>query len=110
MKKRWKAVTSIVSLRYDNIDTISYVSDQNGTQLKDPVQIANQFNHYFASIASDITKNIPRNPKIPSSYLMNPNQDSLFIYPCTSAEVSDVIKSLKNGKASSPNSIPNSTP
>ena len=106
MKKLWKGIKSIVSLRYDNIDTISYVSDQNGTQLKDPVQIANQFNHYFASVASDITKNIPRNPKIPSSYLTNPNQDSLFIYPCTSAEVSDVIKSLKNGKASGPNSIP----
>ena len=106
MKKLWKGIKSIVNLRFDNIDTTSHVSDKNGIQLKDPVQIANQFNHYFTSVVSDITKNIPRNPKTPLSYLTNSNQDSLFIYPCTSAEVSDVIKSLKIGKASGPNSIP----
>ena len=38
--------------------------------------------------------------------MTNPNYDSLFIYPCTSSEVSKVIKSLKTGKASRPNSIP----
>jgi len=73
---------------------------KNGTQLKDQVQTANQFNHYFASVANIITKNIPRNPKIQLSHLMNPDQDSQFIYPCTSPEASEIINSMKSGKAS----------
>ena len=56
LKKLWKSIKSIVSSRCDNVDAISHVSDKNGTQLKDLVQIANQFNLYFASVANDITR------------------------------------------------------
>ena len=55
-------------------------------------------------VSDEIVLDVP-DLKTPSYYLTNPNQDSLFIYPCTSTEVSDVIKSLKNGKASGPYSI-----
>ena len=106
MKMLWKGIKNIVSLKSNNLDTISHRTDENGSQIKDPVKIANQFNQYFTSVANDITKKIPRNPKSPLSYLTNPNQESFFIFPCTSDEVSEVIKSLKNGKSSGPNSIP----
>ena len=106
MKKLWKGIKSILSLKSNNVDKIPHVTDKNGSQIKDPVKIANQFNQYFTNDANNIAKNIPRNPRSPLSFLANPNDESFFIFPCTSCEVSEVIKSLKNAKFSAPNSIP----
>ena len=53
-----------------------------------------------------ITKKIPRTPISPPDYLSNPNLDSSFISPCASNKVSSLIRSLKLGKSSAPNSIP----
>ena len=102
----WKGIKNIVSLKSNNLDSISYLTDKNGSQMKDPVKVANQFQIFFTSVADDITQKIPRNPRSPLSYLANPNQESFFIFPSTSDEVSDILKSLKNGKSSGPNSIP----
>ena len=101
-----KGVKNIVSLKSNNLDSISYLTDKNGSQIKDPVKVANQFNHFFTSVADDITQKIQRNPRSPLSYQANPDQNSFFIFPSTSDEVSKVIKSLKNSKSSGPNSIP----
>ena len=79
---------------------------QTVPKLRIQLNIANQFNRFFTSVANNITQKIPRIPRSPLSYLTNPNPESFFIFPCTSDEVSGVIKSLKNGKSSGPNSIP----
>ena len=78
---------NIVSLKPNNLDSISYLTDKNGSQIKDPVKGANQFKIFFTGVANDITQKIPRNPRSPLSYLTNPNQDSIFIFPSTSDEV-----------------------
>ena len=106
MKMLWKGIKSIVNLKANNLDTISHLTDNNGSEIKDPSTIANQFNHFFTNVANDITKTIPRNPRSPLTYLTNRNQESLLVFPCSSNEVSEVIKSLKNGKSVGPNSIP----
>ena len=94
------------SLKSKNLDTISHLTDKTGSQIKDPEKAANEFNHFFISVANAITKKIPRTPKSPLSYLSNPNLNSFFITPCIFDEVSSVIQSLKNGKSCGPNSIP----
>ena len=106
MKMLWKGIKNIVSIKSNNLYTISYLTDKHGSQMKDPVKVANQFKIFFTSVTNDITQRIPRNKKSPLSYLTNPNQDSFFIFPSTSDEVSEVIKSLKNSKSSGLNSIP----
>ena len=106
MKMLWKGIKNIVSLKPNNLDTILHLTDENGSKIKDPVNIAIQFNRYFTSVANNITQKIPRIPRSPLSYLTSPNPESFFIFPCTSDEVTGVIKSLKNGKSSGPNSIP----
>ncbi len=106
MKMLWKGIKSIVSLKSNNLETISYLNDTDGSKITDPGEMANKFNHFFTNVASDITKKIPRTPKSPLAYLSNPNLDSFFIAPCAPNEVSTVIQSLKNGKSSGPNSIP----
>ena len=106
MKMLWNDIKSVVSMKQANFDAISFLKEADGSKITDPLQIANNFNKYFTSVASDITKKIPRTPKSPLAYLSNPNIESFFISPCTSSEISLVIQELKNGKSSGPNSIP----
>ena len=47
-----------------------------------------------------------RNPRFPLRYVTNRNQESLLVFPCSSNEVSEVIKSLKHGTSVGPTSIP----
>ena len=86
MKMLWKDIKSVVTMNPDNLNTIAHLTDVSSSQIKDLVEMANQFNHCFTSAANSITKNIPRNPRPPLSYLTNPNQNSFFIYPCTPDE------------------------
>ena len=106
MKKLWKGIKDIISLKPGKGDTFSHLINEEGTKVTDPVTIANDFNEYFTTVAGEITKKIPKIPKSPLAYLSNPNLDSLFLSPCTPNEVSETIQSLKNGKSSGPNCIP----
>ena len=53
-----------------------------------------------------MTQKIPRTPKSPFYYFANCNVKSFFIFPYTADEISSLIKYLKHGKSSRPNSIP----
>ena len=72
----------------------------------DPVNIANNFNDYFLTVADKIIKQIPRNPGSPLKYLNFSKNSSFFISPKTPDEVSKIIHSLKKGKTIGPNNIP----
>ena len=106
MKMLWKGIKDIISLKPKNCDAFSHLVSDDGLKISEPVNIANEFNEYFTKVADEITKKIPRTRKSPLSYLSNRNLNSLLISPCTTNEVSSVIKSLKLGKSSGPNSIP----
>ena len=43
----WKGIKSIVSLKSNNLDTISHVTDNNGSDITNPSKVANQFNHFL---------------------------------------------------------------
>ncbi len=106
MKMLWNGIKSIISLKPGNFNSVSYLKDENGSEISDPKIIANEFNNYFINVAKNISKKIPRTPKSPLDYLSNPIMDSFFISPCTPEEISSLIHSLKKGKSSGPNSIP----
>ena len=106
MKLLWKGIKSIIDLSASSANIISFLKDKNGTKITDPTQMTNNFNDYFVNVANEITSKIPRNPKSPLSYLKSPNPETFFISPSTSDEVSNIIKSLVNGKSTGPNSIP----
>ena len=74
------SIKNVVSLKSNNLDTISYLMDNEGSRIYDPGKMANEFNHFFTNFANDITKTIPRTPKSPLSYLANPNLNS-FSFP-----------------------------
>ena len=66
-KMLWNGIKNIVSSKFNNLDTISYLMDNEGSQIYDPGKRANEFNHFFTNVANDITKTIPRTPKSPIS-------------------------------------------
>ena len=61
----WKGMKSIVNLKSSNLSAVLQLLDKNGSETKDPVQIANQFNNFFTSDDEDITKKIQGNPRSP---------------------------------------------
>ena len=71
--------------------------------------IANEFNKYFASIASNLNKNSMENNEegipisnLPSftNFMSKSNPNSMVLFSCTSDEIQKIINELQNGKAS----------
>ena len=67
--------------------------------------IANKFNDYFISLASNLNRDVFESEPIgnmPSfeTFLSPPCPSSIFLEDCTENEVNDIIRDLKNGKAS----------
>ena len=80
-------------------------------QIKDSIVtdskvIANKFNNFFNSIASNTDFKIIQTKTNFQDTLKNPNENSFFIYPTTKEEIEDNIKLLNNHKTTGPNSIP----
>ena len=80
-------------------------------QIKDSIVtdskvVANEFNNFFNSIASNIDSKIIQTKTNFQDTLKNPNENSFFIYPTTKEEIEDNIKLLNNHKTTGPNSIP----
>ena len=56
MKRLWKGIKDIISLKPGQCNTVSHLINEEGTKVSDPVTIANDFNEYFTTIAGEITK------------------------------------------------------
>ena len=53
MRALWKGIKNNVSLKSRNLDAVPHVLYKNGSEVEVPEQIANQFNHFFTSVAED---------------------------------------------------------
>ena len=67
--------------------------------------IANKFNTYFTSLARNLNANAYSETPLESfpsfhSYLSQPCPNSIFLEDCSADEIVNIIKDLKNGKAS----------
>ena len=102
----WKGIQNISKLKANNGSNITEISTREGSRLNDPIQIAKSFNSYFINVTNEITKRNPLTPKSPIKYLGEPLPNSFFLSSTTPTEVFDIISSLKDNKASGPNSIP----
>ena len=68
--------------------------------------IANEFNNFFNSIASNIDSKIIQTKTNFQDTLKNLNENSFFIHPTTKEEIEDNMKLLNNHKTTGLNSIP----
>ena len=105
LRETWKGIKNIIQTKSTINSLLTYILNKE-TSVTDPIQIANTFNSFFSSIGEDLQSKIHSSHTNFTRYLKNPNIYSIFISPTNSTEVYNLISSLKNGKASGPNSIP----
>ena len=108
--KVWRNIKNLINFsskktKTNNIITSLYLD--GGKVTSNPLEIANQFNNHFATIASKIDQKIIKTKRKFQEYLANLNSKTFSLYPTTPTEVRDYIKNLDIRKSVGPFSIPN---
>ena len=75
----WKGIKSILSIKPNPLD-IPKILNVNDSTITNPVEIANVFNNYFSSIASQTKVNIKYSHKHFSDCLKKRAQNSFFFF------------------------------
>ena len=101
-KKVWEVINH---LRGKSKKSIKPQFSVDGERIVNRRLIANKFNEYFNSIASKMNQDMGENlgiEPIPSflEFLPRKTQNSMFLADCTPDELSKIIATLQNGKAS----------
>ena len=102
-KKTWEIINNIRGISKREIKPSFILNDQ---KITDRRIIANEFNKYFVSIAPKLNENYKDNgitlDELPlfSDYLPKACPSSIYLNDCNQYEIMEIIKELKNGKAS----------
>ena len=107
-KKTWDGIRSIISLKTNSHKQIRSININNKTE-SNPKIMAETFNNFFVTIASDIDSKIIRTNTSYKDYLQDSVFNSFFLKPATKKEVISVINEMKTNKSTGPNSIPTHT-
>lgn len=78
----------------------------NNELISDPKVVAEKFNNYFSTIASELQGKIKYFGKDFSFYLKNSNPNNFFINPTDKNEIINIINNININKATGPHSIP----
>jgi hypothetical protein len=104
MKKTWELINSIRG-KNKRIIKPSFVIDSE--RVINRRVIANKFNEYFVSIATNMNKAVQENPYIPvaeipqfHTFLAESCTDSVYFEDCTANEIENIISNLDPGKSS----------
>ena len=107
LQKIWKGIKEVINIKSKNYNHPTCIIDENKSTVTDPLKIANSFNNYYTSIASNILKKRKYNGiKNHTQFLKNPLMESIALYGCDAAEIELLIGALNPRKAYGPNSIP----
>jgi len=94
----WKGINAIISLRRRGVQP-EITLDINGVLTSDPIEVANEFNYFFTSIADNLRQKIPKTPKTYQHFLKNRNLHSMFLAPISEREILECLSSLDSNKA-----------
>ena len=106
LRKTWEGIREIVNLK-GNSNSIPNCITNNGKNVTNPNDIADNFNSFFSSIGNKIQKEVFSQHKHFSDFLKNSSANSIFLTPTDPKEIATHISSLNIRKATGPNSIPN---
>jgi exonuclease III len=95
MRNTWKVLNSILRPK-TNTNCETFTSGNKTYTC--PIQIATEFNKYFASIGSSLASSIQHSGKDFSSYLQNSNSMSCFFRPTDQDEIIKLISKLGSRK------------
>ena len=100
-KKQWEMINSLLN-RKRKKSGINKLIDSNGEIINTPSAIAENFNEYFANIASNLKIKISDRTASSSSsgefenFLTDPVTNTIYVRPVAPGEVSDIIQNFKN--------------
>ena len=98
LKSTWKAINLLLN-KNSKGGTSAEIFNCEGRKTNDPEEIANAFNNHFADIGPSLARNISQSKSSYQKYLKDPNLNSLFFNPTTSAEIENIALSFKNNKS-----------
>ena len=90
MHKIWQGVRDIISLKSSG-QSRPISLRINGVLSSNPLEVASEFNSYFTSILNTIRIRIPPSSKHFSSFLNQPNPNSIFLSPVRPREILGII-------------------
>ena len=95
-KKQWQMINNLLG-RNNTAKSINRLIDKKGDVINTSTAIAENFNDYFANIASNLKEN-SGNTQIHdhSIFLENPVSNSIYLREVTGSEVHEIIKNFKN--------------
>ena len=102
-KKTWKIINELRGINKHEIRPPFHIDNKKIIERR---AIANAFNKYFISIASELNSNMDEINLNKSQFqsftdFLNPsNTNSIFLEECTCFEINEIISELQNGKAS----------
>ena len=99
-RKQWQMINELLNRRKSNI-RVSKLIDENGKVSNTPVDIAENFNEYFANIASNLKSEINNRTEVTTDepfkqFLQQPLENEICLSRVGSQEVHKVIKNFKN--------------
>ena len=105
LRKTWRGVKSIINLKNkEPSPTTLFINNEMET---DPLKVANEFNTYISTVATQIQEGINTRGKDFKDYLPPKSENNFFIKLSTKNEVIEIINNhLINNKSTGPNSIP----
>ena len=95
LKKTWDLLKRIINKKRKQSNTITSIT-LNGNKITDPSDICNKFNNFFVNIGHELDKKIPISTKDPISFMKGNYTDCLYLRPCNSEEIAQIINNLKN--------------
>ena len=106
MKKTWKGINEIISIRSKSSPNLVNQINHNNILIDDPKLISDTFNDFFINVGTNTDKSIPFAFKSPTSYLKHRVNSNFVILPTSIAEVMTLILQLDDSKPSGPTDIP----
>jgi len=100
IRDTWKLINKVLNetTGSGHKPTVTKIKDKN-LVVNDPKVIADKFNEYFVNIGPNLAKNIPEIPnRSITDTLPQSVKNSIFLSPCTSAEILNIVATLKNSK------------
>ena len=104
-KSTWKGIRNLISWKQSASPYIHLLSHDNET-VTNPKKIVNIFNDYFSTIAEKTKAKVRFSNKSFNGFLQHANENSFFLRPTSSDEITNLIASLNESKSVDPNGLP----
>ena len=96
MRKTWKLINEIISPHSKNKSCKFSLTDDNGSELTDPLDIANKFNNHFSSVGQRISESFINHTGNHADYLLGNHVNSMYFSPVSPNHINIIVNQLKN--------------